>query len=64
MRRCFAREVHLREDWRAIIRAITSLAASLGMITTAEGVEEVAQLERLREEGCTEASGIWKRKIG
>jgi diguanylate cyclase (GGDEF)-like protein len=55
--RCFVREVHLREDCRAIIRAITSLASSLGMITTAEGVEETAQLERLREEGCTEAQG-------
>ncbi|HZP75527.1 MAG TPA: EAL domain-containing protein [Pseudolabrys sp.] len=41
----------------AIIRAITKLGQSLGMITTAEGVETKEQLELLRAEGCTQAQG-------
>jgi EAL domain-containing protein (putative c-di-GMP-specific phosphodiesterase class I) len=42
----------------AIIRAVTSLGNSLGMQTTAEGVETAGQLERVRREGCTEAQGF------
>jgi diguanylate cyclase (GGDEF)-like protein len=41
----------------AIVRTITTLAASLGLSTTAEGVETARQLELLRELGCTEAQG-------
>jgi len=41
----------------AIVRAIAGLGSSLGMRTTAEGVETEAQLSRLRSEGCTEAQG-------
>ena len=42
----------------AIIRVATGLSASLGMITTAEGVESREQLDRVRAEGCTEAQGF------
>ena len=41
----------------AIIRAVTGLGRSLGITTTAEGVENDAQLELLRREGCTQAQG-------
>lgn len=41
----------------AIIRAITGLGTSLGMMTTAEGVETADQLKLIREEGCGEAQG-------
>ena len=41
----------------AIIRAVTGLGRSLGIVTTAEGVENDAQLELLRREGCTQAQG-------
>ena len=41
----------------AILRAIVSLATSLGMTTTAEGVETKEQLEIVRAEGCTEVQG-------
>jgi EAL domain-containing protein (putative c-di-GMP-specific phosphodiesterase class I) len=39
----------------AIVRAITALAKSLGMTTTAEGVETAEQFERVRAEGCSHA---------
>ena len=41
----------------AIVRAVTGLGTTLGMTTTAEGVETADQLEQLRREGCTEVQG-------
>ncbi len=41
----------------AIIRAVAGLGASLGVCTTAEGVETAAQLAFVRAEGCTEVQG-------
>ena len=46
------------EESAAIIRAVTGLGRSLGMITTAEGVETTDQLELLRKEGCMEVQGF------
>ncbi|GAB4573620.1 MAG: hypothetical protein Tsb008_08600 [Rhodothalassiaceae bacterium] len=37
---------------RALLRAIISMAKTLNMIVTAEGVETVEQLARLADEGC------------
>jgi predicted signal transduction protein with EAL and GGDEF domain len=53
----FVHDLATREDCMAIIRAVTGLGASLGMTTTAEGVETAEQLELLRSEGCGEAQG-------
>jgi diguanylate cyclase (GGDEF)-like protein len=44
-------------DSLAIVRAMMGLGSSLGMTTTAEGVETEAQLAALRAEGCTEVQG-------
>ncbi|QPF94001.1 bifunctional diguanylate cyclase/phosphodiesterase [Bradyrhizobium commune] len=55
--RSFVSELATREDSVAIIRAVTGLGRSLGIVTTAEGVESDAQLELLRREGCTQAQG-------
>jgi diguanylate cyclase (GGDEF)-like protein/PAS domain S-box-containing protein len=41
----------------AIVRAVTQMGLSLGMSTTAEGVETAAQLDIVRAEGCTEVQG-------
>jgi diguanylate cyclase (GGDEF)-like protein len=55
--RSFVRDMSDREDSLAIVRAVTAMGASLGMTTTAEGVETREQLEQLRKEGCTEVQG-------
>tara|TARA_R110000751_G_scaffold172928_3_gene279347 strand:+ start:59464 stop:61953 length:2490 start_codon:yes stop_codon:yes gene_type:complete len=54
----FVRAMNGEENTMAIIRAVTSLGASLGMTTTAEGVETEEQLEWVRREGCTEVQGF------
>jgi diguanylate cyclase (GGDEF)-like protein len=47
------------ENSRAIVRAVASLGASLGIGTTAEGVETLLQLSYLREEGYKEVQGYY-----
>jgi diguanylate cyclase (GGDEF)-like protein/PAS domain S-box-containing protein len=56
--RSFVRELAERPDCVAIVRAVAGLGASLGIATTAEGVETPEQLDRLRREGCTEVQGF------
>ena len=53
----FIRDITERHDCVAIIRAVIGLGRSMGMLTTAEGVETEAQLEKLRHEGCSEIQG-------
>jgi len=55
--RSFIRELGKKSDCVVIIRAVLSLGSSLGMITTAEGVETEEQLEILRAEGCMQVQG-------
>jgi diguanylate cyclase (GGDEF)-like protein/PAS domain S-box-containing protein len=54
----FVNELASRPDCLAIVRAVIGLATSLGIDTTAEGVETERQLDCLRAEGCTEAQGF------
>jgi EAL domain-containing protein (putative c-di-GMP-specific phosphodiesterase class I) len=55
--RSFIRELGKENDCVAIIQAVTLLGRSLGMVTTAEGVETKQQLEILRAEGCSQVQG-------
>jgi diguanylate cyclase (GGDEF)-like protein len=57
--RSFVREVTASANGAAIVHAIASLGASLGMETTAEGVETKEEYELIRREGCTEAQGFY-----
>jgi len=54
----FVRDLSAKEDSRAIVTAVIGLGRSLGMSTTAEGVETEAQLNLVREQGCTEVQGF------
>ncbi|MGL3104187.1 EAL domain-containing protein [Bradyrhizobium sp. BR 1432] len=54
----FVRDATETNGSKLIVRAITSLGRSLGMITTAEGVETVEQLNQMKAEGCNEAQGF------
>jgi EAL domain-containing protein (putative c-di-GMP-specific phosphodiesterase class I) len=53
----FIRGVSAADGADFIIRAIIHLSRSLGMTSTAEGVETEEQLARLRAEGCDEVQG-------
>ncbi len=55
--RSFVRDLTTRDDAMAIVRAVTRLADSLSMSTTAEGIETPAQFVALSDEGCSEGQG-------
>jgi diguanylate cyclase (GGDEF)-like protein len=58
--RCFVADLSKAgEDSRAILRAVASLGISLGIATTAEGVETKEQVDKVRAEGCTEMQGYF-----
>ena len=53
----FVHQLATREDSMAIVRAVTGLGKSLGITTTAGGVDTPEQLALLRLEGCAEVQG-------
>jgi EAL domain-containing protein (putative c-di-GMP-specific phosphodiesterase class I) len=53
----FIRNLSDRPDSIAIVRAIAGLGRTLGIATTAEGVETEEELAKVRAEGCTEVQG-------
>jgi EAL domain-containing protein (putative c-di-GMP-specific phosphodiesterase class I) len=54
----FIQDLANKEDSIAIIRAVVGLSSSMGITTTAEGVETKEQLARLTTEGCDEVQGF------
>ncbi len=57
--RCFIAELDTSRDDLPIVEAIISMAKALRLRTVAEGVENEAQLEILRELGCDQAQGYY-----
>jgi diguanylate cyclase (GGDEF)-like protein len=55
--RSFVEDLADRPESMAIVRAVAGLGSSLGIETTAEGVETAEQIDLLRREGCTEMQG-------
>jgi len=55
----FVRDILHDSDALAIIKAVLDLGASMGVTTTAEGVETQAQLDALRGQGCAEIQGYF-----
>ena len=58
----FIREITTCSEAASIVRAIIALCLSLGMRTTAEGVETAGQLALLTAEGCEKAQGFFFSK--
>jgi len=57
--RSFVSEIETRPDCAAIVDSIAILARTLGMTTTAEGVETEEQLRLVTLAGCTEGQGYY-----
>ena len=55
--RSFILNVDRSDNDAAVVNAIMSLAKSLNLVVTAEGIERTGQLEWLRARGCHEAQG-------
>jgi diguanylate cyclase (GGDEF)-like protein len=55
--RSFVTDVAARPEAAAIVRAVTGLAQTLGMSTTAEGVESRSDIDWLKAHGCDLAQG-------
>ena len=55
----FVKDIESRPDSRAIAMATLTLAKSLGMRCTAEGVETLYQADFLRDHGCDELQGFF-----
>lgn len=53
----FVQQMENSEECLAIVRSVVGLARSLGMRTTAEGVETETLADMLRAEGCAELQG-------
>ncbi|MGK0714967.1 EAL domain-containing protein [Leucobacter sp. W1153] len=62
--KAFIQRIHHSEEDDAIVQTAISIARSLGLITVAEGVETVEQLNFLRASGCLRAQGyIFSRPV-
>ncbi|MGQ0672999.1 MAG: EAL domain-containing protein, partial [Hyphomicrobium sp.] len=55
--RAFVKDLESSEQARAVLETIVSLAKTLGMRTTAEGVETREQLRIVEWLGCSEVQG-------
>jgi diguanylate cyclase (GGDEF)-like protein len=55
--RSFVRGLSMGDESALIVRSIADLGHNLGMITTAEGIETLSQLELLHQMGCCEVQG-------
>ena len=56
--RTFVRDMLVRKDCHAIVRAVVGLARSLGITTIIEGIETREQLDIAKAEGCDEGQGF------
>ena len=55
--RSFVQDIETRADCKAIVRAVTDIGDNLGIATTAEGVETLAQFDMIQAHGCNQVQG-------
>lgn len=56
--------IHQEEGAKEVVRAIILMAKAIGLTTIAEGVEETAQVQLLRDMGCHEIQGfLWGKPV-
>jgi EAL domain-containing protein (putative c-di-GMP-specific phosphodiesterase class I) len=60
--RSFIREIPENQDSVVLTKAIIAMSSALGMSVTAEGVENVEQLDFLKDAGCDEIQGFYFSK--
>src|SRR3954462_733464 len=60
--RSFVRDMLVRKDCQAIVRAVVGLARSLGITTIIEGIETKEQLAGAKADGCDEGQGYLSAK--
>lgn len=58
----FVRDIHVNKDSRAIVKAIVTMADTVGLNIIAEGVESEEQVNILKELGCSEGQGYYYGK--
>jgi diguanylate cyclase (GGDEF)-like protein len=58
----FVRDMSENQSSMAVVRAVIGLGISLGIATTAEGVETQEQLDRIGAEGCSDVQGFFFSK--
>lgn len=58
----FVRDIHKNEESRAIVKAVITLANTVGLNVIAEGVEMQQHLEELKKEGCKFGQGYYFSK--
>jgi len=58
----FIRDITDNPEDETIVNTIINMAHSLNMITIAEGVETLEQLDLLRKNGCKEVQGFYFSK--
>ena len=56
---CFVKDAARSRESRLIVKAVIDLAHGMGLTATAEGVEDQATFDLLRELGCDEAQGFF-----
>uniref|UniRef100_UPI0016011B14 EAL domain-containing protein n=1 Tax=Nocardioides pelophilus TaxID=2172019 RepID=UPI0016011B14 len=62
--RTFVRNVVHSEEDRAIVSGVIEIAHRLGLRTVAEGIEEVGQLDIMRDLGCDSGQGyLWTEPV-
>lgn len=60
--RSFIREIPENQDSVVLTKAIIAMSSALGMSVTAEGVENVEQMDFLKDAGCDEIQGFYFSK--